>query len=126
MQQTEAQQLLFDIIEYAKNPNTGFTFITTWNEFRFYQQNRRATKLIIRTLKAAAKNLFKTYCRAIAAGSADVNKLLAFKQLEDVIAFYERELDTVERMLNEYDDYLGKGNFWYSVFGGERDLWNMH
>ena len=126
MQQTEAQELLLHIIEQAARPNTPFTFITTWNEFRFYQQNRRATKLIIRTLEASARNLFKTYCKDIAAGSADINKLLAVKQLEEIITYYERELYTVERMLDDYDEYLGQGNFWYSILGGERNTWNLH
>lgn len=126
MQQTEAQQLLVDIIEQANKPNTPFTFITTWSEFRFYWRNRRATKLIIRTLEAAAGNLFKTYCKDITAGSADVTKLLAVKQLEGIIVYYKKELDTLQRMLNDYDDYLGKGNFWYSFLGGERNLWNLH
>lgn len=126
MQQTEAQELLLNILEHAKKQNITFTFIATWNDFKFYRQNRKATKLIIRTLEAAAGNLFKTYCKDIVDGSADVNKLLAVKKLEDVISFYERELETLDRMLDEYDDYLGKGNFWYSVLGGERDTWNLH
>lgn len=126
MQHTEAQQLLVDIIEQANKPNTPFTFITTWSEFRFYWRNRRATKLIIRTLKAAAANLFKTYCKDITTGSADVTKLLAVKQLEGIIVYYKKELDTLQRMLDDYDDYLGKGNFWYSFLGGERNLWNLH
>jgi hypothetical protein len=126
MQQTEAQQLLLDLIEQAKKPNTEFTFITTWSEFKFCWQNARATKLIIKTLESAVKKLFKDYCKDIIAGSADVNKLLATRQLEGIIAFYERELDTLKRMLDDYDEYLGQGNFWYSVLGGERNLWNIH
>lgn len=126
MQRTEAQQLLLDLIEQAKKPNTEFTFITTWAEFRFYWQNFRATKLIIKTLESAVKKLFKDYCKDIIAGSADVNKLLAAKQLEDIITYYERELATLKRMLDDYDEYLGQGNFRYSVLGGERNLWNMH
>jgi hypothetical protein len=126
MQQTEAQQLLLDIIEQAKEPNTEFTFITTWKEFRFSWQKFRATKLIIKTLEAAAKKLFKSYCKDVTTGSADVNKLLAAKQLEDTIAYYELELTTLERMLSDYDEYLGQGNFWHSFLGGERNLWNLH
>ena len=126
MQYTDAQQLVSDIIEQAKKPNTEFTFITTWNEFRFSWSKFRTIKLIIKTLKDAAKKLFKNYYKDIITGSADVNKLLAAKQLEDIIAYYGRELDTLERMLKDYDDYLGQGHFWYSVFGGERDLWNLY
>ena len=126
MQQTEAQELLLNIIEHTKEPHTPFTFIINWAEFRFCQQNHRATKLIIRTLESAAASLFKDYCRDVADGSADINKLLAVKQLEEVILYYEKELETLERMLNDYDEYLGQGNFWYSILGGERNLWSLH
>jgi hypothetical protein len=126
MQDTEAQQLLLSILELAeKGKYTEFRFITSWAEFKSYWYGYRSTKLIIKTLREASENLFKTYCREVSTGSADVNNLFAFAQLRDIIAFYEKELATVKRMLDDYDDYLGHGNFWYSFLGGERTLpWN--
>jgi hypothetical protein len=71
------------------------------------------------------KKLFKSYCREVSEGTADVNTLFAYIRLRDVIAFYEEELDTLQRMLDDYDNYLGQGNFWYSFLGGERiQPWN--
>ncbi len=122
MQDTEAQQLLLDILTYAEEDRSiEFRLIKSWNEFRFCRQNAGSTKLVIRALRSAAAGLFKTYCKEVSTGSADFTKLLAYSQLQDVIAFYERDLDTLKRMLDEYDEYLGQGHFWYSFLGGERN-----
>ena len=122
MHDTEAQQLLLDILTYAEEDRSiEFRLITSWNEFRFYRQNAGSTKLVIRALRSAAAGLFKTYCKEVSTESADFTKLLAYSQLQDVIAFYERDLDTLKRMLDEYDEYLGQGHFWYSFLGGERN-----
>ena len=123
MQDTEAQQLLLNILAHAEEGKfTEFHFITSWLEFRFYFRTHKSTKLIIKTLRSAAKNLFKSYCKDISIGSADFTQLLAYAELQEVIAFYEKDLRIVKRMLDEYDNYLGRGHFWYSFLGGERQL----
>lgn len=126
MQDTEAQQLLLEILNYAHEGKLiELHLITSWREFRFRQQSARATKVIIRALKESAENLFKTYCKDVSTGPADITKLLAYSELLDIIAFYKKDLDILKRMLDEYDEYLGKGHFWYSFLGGERTLpWN--
>lgn len=122
MQTTEEQQLLTEILNYAQEGKfIEFRLIRSWNEFIGYWQDSKATKLVIKALRIGAEDLFKSYCGDIVSGSTDVNKLLAFKQLQDVIAFYERDLATLKRMLDEYDEYLGN-HFWYSFLGGERDI----
>ena len=125
MTQTDAQQLLLEIVEQAQQQKfTQFRLITSWADFKFYRNNAIATKLIIRMLKSSAKNLFKNYCKDIKTGIQDVQQLLAYNEILDIIVFYEKELETFKRMLDEYDDWLGQGHFWYSFLGGERDIWN--
>lgn len=124
MEQAEAQELLLEILTTAEEGKSiEFRLITSWAEFRFFQRSLRSTKLIIGTLKEAADKLFKTYCHEVSTGSADFTQLLAYPQLQEVIAFYERDIDTLQKMLDEYDEYLGKGNFWFSFLGGERETW---
>lgn len=125
MNNTEAQQLLLEIIEQAqKKKFTRFRLITSWADFRACRKNAIATKLIIRVLQDSAKNLFKGYCKSIKAGNQDVQQLLAYNEIGEITAFYEEELDTLLQMLDEYDKYLEQGHFWYSILGGKRDLWN--
>jgi len=121
MQNVEAQELLLQILEQAQEGKvTEFHLIMTMSECKFYYRRYRADKLIIRTLKSAAKRLYKTYCKEVRIGTADAGKLFAYVQLQEVINFYTRDLTTIKQMLSEYDEYLGQGNFWYSFLGGER------
>lgn len=125
MTETKEHDLVLAIIEQAKNnKNIEFKYITSWREFRYYTKLSRSTKLIIKTLKTSAKRLFKEYCKDIVAGATDVNKLLAYSQLLDMITFYSDNHRVLTEMVNEYDNYLGN-HFWYSFFGGERDTWNI-
>ena len=125
MDNTEAQQVLLEIIEQAQQQKfTEFRLITSWEEFRFYRKNILATRLIIGMLKEAAQNLFKAYCKTIESGTQDLQQLLAYTEILEITAFYEKELETLRKMVDEYDEYLWNGNFWYSFLGGERDIWN--
>ena len=121
MQITEAQELLLGIIEHAQSGQSiEFRFIQTWSEFRERIKQAKSTELLIKTLRSSANKLFKSYCQDVIAGISDVNKLLAYSQLQDVIAFYEREADTLDRMLDDYDSYLADGHFIESLLGWER------
>ena len=125
MQDTEAQQLLLEILEQAEQKKfVEFRLIRSWNEFRFYRRSKLSTKLVILALKQAAKEIFKTYLKQVKSGISDVNNLIAHAQLRNTIAFYEKDLETLQKMLDEYDTWLGQGHFFYSILGGERDIWN--
>ena len=120
-------ELILEIITNAQELKyIECRYITSWREFRYYTKLITSTKFIIRALKSSANRLYKSYCKDVIAGVSDVNKLLAYSQLLDIIKFYIKDLETLRKMVNEYDEYLGNGNFWYSFLGGERDLWNTH
>lgn len=117
--------LIYEILNKALEGDAlPFKLITCWNEFLYYSRWSRSTKIVIRTLKNAANKLFKEYCQDVIAGISDITKLLAYQQLLEVTAFYENDLVTVRKMLDEYDDYCGDwGNFWRQLFlREERDI----
>lgn len=121
MNDTESKQLLLAIIEQAqKGESLEFCYIKSWSDFRFRKQQAYSTRIIIKTLKASSNNLFKEYCQDVLVGISDINKLLAYSQLCDIIAFYENDLAILQQMLDDYDEYLGTGYFWYSLLGGKR------
>ena len=123
MNDTETAQLILDIISKAQEGKAQpFRHILYWSEFRYYRRYQRSTKLIIKTLQLSAKNLFKEYCQDVIAGISDVTKLLAYEQLLAIAEFYEKDLETIQSMLSEYNDYLEDGNFWYSFLGGRREF----
>lgn len=122
MTDQETTLLIEEILDKAREGRAQpFTYILYWNEFREYRRQRLSTKLVIKTLKASAKNLFKEYCNEIAAGASDVTKLFAYKQFLDIIDFYENELNTLQLMLDDYDEYLGNfRNFINALLGEKR------
>jgi hypothetical protein len=123
MQSTESQEFLLEILRQAEEGKSiEFRLITSWSEFKFFRKSLLSTKLVVRALNSGAKTLFKDYCKDITTGSADFTQLLAYAQLKDIISFYERDIDTLKKMLDKYDDYLGQGHFWFSFLGGERVL----
>ena len=122
MNDTEANQLLLEIINKAKEGQAQpFRPICYWSEFRYYCGCVRSTKLLLRTLELSANKLFKEYCQDVITGISDVKMLIAYSQLLDIIDFYRTDLETMQAMLTEYDDYLGEGNFWRSFLGGRRE-----
>lgn len=121
MNDESTKQLIAEIINKAQSGySQPFRFILFWEEYRYYRSFIRSTRLIIKTLHTSANRLFKKYCKDIIAGISDVNKLLAYSELLNIIAFYENDLQTVQKMLAEYEEYLGEGNFWHAFFGGRR------
>jgi hypothetical protein len=123
MNDTEANQLILEIINKAREGRAQpFRTILYWGEFRYYTKWVKSTKLVIKTLEQSSNKLFKEYCQDVVAGISEVTKLIAYSQLLDIIDFYRNDLETVQAMLIEYDDYLGEGNFLYSFLGGRREL----
>lgn len=122
MTDQETTQVIQAIIDKAQEGKAQtFRTILYWSEFKYYHRFKKATKLIIKTLRISSKRLLKSYCEDVIAGIPDLSKLLAYSQLLDIIDFYQQDLETVQTMLTEYDNYLGEGNFWYSFLGGRRD-----
>ena len=126
MTNTEFQQMILKIIEYAQiTPPSEFRFICNWVEYKYFKGKRRSYKLFAKGLHKGADRLFKAYCEGITEGSANFNKLLAYQQMLQVISFYEREIVTISEMLNEYEAYLLDGIFLNSFIGvprAEEDL----
>ena len=124
MTDQESTLIIQEIINKAQE-GRALTFrpILYWNEFTYYYRLIISTKLVIKTLKQAADNLFKEYCKDIIAGTSDFTKLLAYEQLLDIVAFYNKDLDTVQLMVNDYRDYLFSsfGSFINAVTGGRRN-----
>lgn len=123
MTDQEITLIVQELIDKALNGETRrFNRIMYWREFRYYKRLRLSTRLVIKTLKASASNLFKEYCHGITTGTSDITKLLTYCQLLDIIDFYENDLETIQLMLDDYNEYIcDYGNFIRALFGVRRE-----
>lgn len=117
----QEQQAILDLIEYAQAGNhMDFKLITFWTEYWKVRKLRRDLRGLIRCLKTSMKRLLKAHCKRVIKGIANVNDLVAYIMLEDLVLFEIEELRIVEDMLDEYKTYLSKSSFMVALLGFER------
>lgn len=124
----DTREVILQLVERAlAGEHTKFERLRFFHEYIGARIVCKSTKKVVEALDCSADELFKNYCWAVRYQKADVNQLLAYKQLRQAVSFYEEELDIIENILSDYEEYLFAGNFWKAVlFGEERDTWNIH
>jgi hypothetical protein len=124
----DTQELLLNLIENAKaGEHTKFVQLRFFNEYVGGWATYKATQKVADILEDSANTLFKKYCKAIKQHQADVNLILAYKQLQQAVDFYREEQKITKDILVDYENWLFDGNFLKAfLFGEERDIWNMH
>jgi hypothetical protein len=125
---TESQELFLQLIEHALNDkHTEFEKLLYFDSYLGARITYRATKKVIDILDESADDLFNKYCKAIRKQQADVNMLIAYKQIQQAILYYKEEQKIIKDMLEDYEDWLREGHFFKAAFCGEmRDIWNFH
>lgn len=124
---TETQQLLTTIIDYAKTAKLSeFRFIRNWSDYKFYKDQQSFLKPLVRGLYKTSDQLFKKYCKGVTIGEGNINQLLAYQQLQQITKFYQQELNTYTDMLDEYTSYLMKGHLMSAFLGEPRANADMH
>lgn len=118
----DSRELLLDLIEKAKvGEHTKFEQLRFFSEYAGGRITYGATKKVAEALEDSANTLFKKYCKAVQYQQADVNLLLAYKQLQHAVDFYREEQKIIEDILADYENYLYAGNFLKAfLFGEER------
>ena len=119
------EDLTFELIRKATfGSHTEFQFIRNRKEYFDNLRTRRAYLLLVSSIKKSSGKLFKSYCKDVVTSSDDVNKLLAYCTVSEVLRFYEEELDIISDMICEYEAYLmDTDNFLYAyLFNEQRPL----
>ena len=81
MNTNDSEQLLLAIIDQAQSEPSQFRFIVSIADYRYCLSVYKSTKLVIKVLKTAAKNLFNLYCKDVTSGVSDFTQLLAYTEL---------------------------------------------
>ena len=122
------QNILSELAAFMEaGEHTKFQLLQSWQEYLFTRNVKRAIKTLIKSLGAAANKQLKSYCKDIASGNSDFNRLLAYKYLNNILSFYLEELKITENMLDEYEAYLAAGNwldFIWSTKRPQSKLWD--
>ena len=127
MQDIDTQQFLLDILERAETGKvTDFQLLRNLTQYRFCKDQRRSLDVLVTVLQRAANQLFSSYCKAVSTGTADVNQLLAYKQLIQTIEFYKRDREVFKDMTQEYEAFLSAGHFLSAILGESRSFEDLH
>ena len=123
----DTRELIIALIDRAKSgEHTKFEQLHFFDDYAGARVVYSATRKVVATLEHSAANLFKNYCKAVMQQQADVNLLLAYKQLQLAISFYKEEVRLIKDILVDYETYLCEGNFIKAfVFGEPRNIWNQ-
>jgi hypothetical protein len=112
MNNSEDNNIIIDLIKRVDTAeHIAFEYIRSWPEYRTRQLNRRAIRMLIKSLDYSASNMLKEHCRTVYTGSADATKLFARRIIMRAVSFYQQELDIINDMISEYEAYLMEGNF---------------
>lgn len=123
----DTKELILALVNQAKSgEHTKFGQLRSFKEYIAGRITHSSIKKVIADLEYSADNLFKSYCKAIERHQADVNMLLAYKQLQQTIIYYKEEQKIVRDILDDYENYLWEGNFINAIIFGEvRNTWNQ-
>lgn len=122
----EFYEMIEKLIKHAlTGESTKFELLRSWREYKYYKSIIKSYKSVLAGLKPGANRLYNSYCDDVASGKGTASKVTAYKQMLDVLNFYENEISTISDMVREYQLYLFDGHFIASFFGEQRDYRNL-
>jgi hypothetical protein len=117
------EDLMSDLINNARSAkHRQFQFLVNYKEYSRAKQIRRGLALLVSSIKQSTNKLFKSYCKDVASGGSDINRLLAYCTARQVLEYYEEELRIITEMVVEYECYLANGNWLDFVLGVQRPI----
>ena len=122
------EECFTNLVEWArKGKQSDFKFIRSWQERTIVKAYRFEIAAIIRFFKNLCEATYKAYLSQIAAGTQDLQTILALKQFKQCLAFYEREFEITRDMIKEYWEYIWNWHIIDTLVGNyraEEDLWD--
>ena len=111
-----ADNVLADLLARAAgNDHSSFILLRSLAERRAARQYYKATAAAAAEFRMIRRSLIKEHCKALLAGSCDIETILAAKNLELAIKFYEDEAEIIHDTLREYRAYLLSGHLLSTV-----------
>ncbi len=122
------EQFFTDLVERAiKGKQSDFEFIRSWPERTAVKTYQFGIAAIIRIFTDLYNSTYKTYVSQVAAGTQDLQTLLALKQFKQCLVFYKTEQQIAADMIKEYWEYIWNWHIIDTLIGNyreEKDLWD--
>lgn len=122
------EQFFTDLVERAvKGKQSDFKFIRSWQERTAVKTYQIGIAAVTRIFANLYDSTYKTYLSQINTGSQDIRTILALKQFQQCLVFYEREYEITKDMIEEYWEYIWNWHIIDTLVGNyrsEKDLWD--
>ena len=120
--------LISDLLTFAKaGKHHEFQYLRNFRDYLFIKKTGQSLLALVNNLVLSSDKLFSEYCQGVSKGHDAIDKLLAYKELDEFITFYEEEYFIVLDVLQEFEAYMRAGHRLTMLFFGEReskDLWD--
>ena len=114
-------QVAEQLIQRAKKgEHSEFEFIRSIEEYFAARTIKKTLRKVIKSFTTPRNNLYSAYIESIKAGTNNLNVILAFSELEQVIKFYEDEIWIISDMIDEYRVYVHSGHIIDTIIGNYR------
>ena len=120
-QEEQEAELLRVIMHKAfTEENSKFQFIVSWAHRRAVKEYLKGIKQIVKTFNLKIDLIQREYLEQILTDTQDINLLTAMVQILHCRDYYQRELDVVKDMLDEYRCYIHSGHLIDTIIGVQR------
>lgn len=121
MMNDNSLELAEQLIQRAKEgDHSKFEFIRSLEEYFAAKMIKKALKKVVKSFSTPRNNLYIAYIKDIEEGTNDLNVILAFSELEQVIKFYNDEIGIISDMVDEYVTYVHSGHILDTIIGNYR------
>ena len=121
MMNDDSLELAEQLIQRAKKgDHSNFEFIRSLEEYAAAKMIKKALKKVVKSFDTPKNNLYRAHVKSVQEGEDELNVILAFSELVQVVNFYSDEIGIVSDMIDEYVSYVHSGHIWDTLVGNYR------
>lgn len=122
------EKFFTDLVERAlKGKQSDFEFLRSWDERKSLRTYELGIEAVVKVFSKLCDETYKIYVSQIKQGVQDLQTLLALKQFRQCRDYYNKELEVIADIVDEYWTYILSGHILDTLFGQYRtteQLWD--
>ena len=101
MMNDDSLELAEQLIQRAKKgDHSNFEFIRSLEEYAAAKMIKKALKKVVKSFDTPKNNLYRAHVKSVQEGEDELNVILAFSELVQVVNFYNDEIEIVSDMID--------------------------